>query len=1427
MENCDALSQRSLERLLNAVKVAVRHRKFALYFAEFSLSTQQVTCLGQLRKQCESSGITFSEFNTSHRIVEDVRSEALEFLRNEFSEQIPDKLALAVTGLEAAILLDDNPERPSVLQIMNLGRESYRTSFPFPFLVCLSGKMLQRMQLSAPDFCAWRTLSVKFPVTQDLVERETQIALSLIPHKDWGEAVSRIGRLERLLEAHEVMYDNANAESVSISSIAEFRLAEELGDTYRFLRKYDIARKFYDRALRIREELEDSERRASVLNKLGIIMRETGNREKAFEFFQEYSQFANKRNDLIGQGAALNNIGLIYFDYGDFGTAIGMLKRALEINEQNTDIESLWNTLGNLGLAHQYSGALESAIELHNMALDLGLRVRGTDDAVAYQKDLLNLGVVYSLSGMSVAAVGHFLAARYVSREAHDPIHEKEALTRFAECVERDTITLKTEARGPEIVALQSLLTKLGLYEGTIHGYFGPRTQMALKKIDPDGELLKGALDPAKSYEQALEIARAIRDSEDEYRILLALADMHRKWAGEVGRKRAVSYYEEALEKAQQLRNVRQQVHCLVSAMQLYGTESPDKISEYKAEARHILDEDGTLETGTLIAWLANTRNQIPTLLEKGSSYVLHVAIGEASEVYPEASHLGGTIAKTEFIYNIAVQETPADTEIQNTGYTGAIGPAKRDDTRKLTEYGSPNGSISDTTSDQEADRRKRGQISIRTPDTEVSEMPRGVGSQPQGQVVEFSQLDDSPLDTQADPEIDIQVDLEGSGLEFDRSSDVLRSSWNKASDIIMFIVSPTELGRTALRIKCTANGILSTLMLYGDVVESADLVEYIPVPAIDYLKAKAAAREAYITPSQLQLYQEDPNIFWRAFEKQYRAIFHPLEYLIQKADPLKWVVNLEHTINRIIEFVDGGFEDTPGILILRGLTGSGKTTAIRVLFERMRDKLPHNLVYLYVDASISTVSVNHLESDFDAQIYVGLKGLFRDDHFEDVEAGDESDAANRKRLQQLVDEGYNVVSVWDNVDQCPRAVQRACLQLAHYKLRWLKNQRIIIPIRHYDVSLARRELAVSGYAMPVIISHSPPTVDQILRTRIGLAQEALEKDQSTTIDVDEGISVTVADGRGFLQRVVNDLCKPDILEAMRMLTNGNVRTQLRMVSYVLRSPYLTRKVVLDALRGYYEGDREHTMISLSRFIEGLLTGSPRVPYRVYSFADSLLTNMFHAGESNTYYNTLNKHHVAEIVRHSEDRVETDFIVAELNKLGHSEMCTHNTIKEFLAYELVWSEEGGPEAYPQYVSTVLPTGSLRYYIDHLIYHSSYLQHMGLVTPLEERFRSDIEVWSTTDAHELSFTDRMSAAKALILQIEADEKAEVAHVRGNAARLSIMREYGFGDLSIQIAERLIKQIVLIKSSMGKDIVSTEWENLVIPLQEAASRSLVLE
>ena len=166
-------SEEALKRILTRIKLGVKHREFTLYFLSCSLPAPFITKLAQ---QCQKEDIGLHNIDLSRQVLDDLHKKASESL----PAHIPNRFAIIITGLETSIFMDSNEKRPTVFQRINLAREQYK-SFKYPFIICLSGSTLQKLQRVAPDFWAWRSAEpLQLVPTKSFFKKKIKKALSAV-----------------------------------------------------------------------------------------------------------------------------------------------------------------------------------------------------------------------------------------------------------------------------------------------------------------------------------------------------------------------------------------------------------------------------------------------------------------------------------------------------------------------------------------------------------------------------------------------------------------------------------------------------------------------------------------------------------------------------------------------------------------------------------------------------------------------------------------------------------------------------------------------------------------------------------------------------------------------------------------------------------------------------------------------------------------------------------------------------------------------------------------------------------------------------------------------------------------------------------------------------------------------------------------------
>lgn len=803
MEERTTTLEQSLKRIVTFIELSCKYKKFALYFVECSLSVQQKYYIDYLIDQCNRLDIHLFHCDVSREIIKDLRHTVSERLHNQCPDKLPVNMAIIITGLEASILLDSREDQPAVLQVMNMGRERYAESFPFAFIICLSDKMLQKVQLAAPDFWSWRSAEPqRFPVSHDWVSKETEKIISLKPISSWNDGVERVSLLERLLENYDELPSHEEIhKDIQLNKLTFF---SRLGDAYRFLEKHQKARKSYEQALKLAKELDESDEWATLLNKLGIVMKEMKETDQALEFFQEYLNAALENNDLIKQGAVLNNMGLIYLDKGETEKAVETLEQALILNKQTSQTMAEADSLGDLGLAW-LDKDLDKAIEYLKQSLDISVHFKG--GRRSFQKDLMNLGTAYFKKAWFAVAAAYYLTALKAYREDGDLMGKKEALIELARCDLKKSEPIEKDTRA--LQEIQSLLAKMGLITFS-DGVLGPQTLKALKEIDPEEVLLYSSMNAIDYYNQALTITRTTQNSKSEFDVLIELARTHKKQGNF---KQALSYYDKALKIAQERSDTKGEFACLRALIKLYSTDEeykPDKVRGYQQKAKRLCEKLGSLRVEDLHIWLMDYENQADSVLIKDKNYYLCLNMRKGlPEQLQRISSQYSFHRTIEFMYNLVEKEDTLIPETKVRGKTTDVEVPKKyrplpvKFKTKLPTSESLEPELPITTFPNNSFHYPNNSFHNHQPlDVTVHPLqPKKYELLPEKIHLPEKKEQQKPLE--------IDVTIEGTGVECEKTKDILKTSFGYGSDVLRFTIMFRELGDSTLSIKCKVNGIL------------------------------------------------------------------------------------------------------------------------------------------------------------------------------------------------------------------------------------------------------------------------------------------------------------------------------------------------------------------------------------------------------------------------------------------------------------------------------------------------------------------------------------------------------------------------------------------------------------------------------------------
>ena len=197
-----------------------------------------------------------------------------------------------------------------------------------------------------------------------------------------------------------------------------------LGNIYEFS---DVRRAigFHEQHLTIAREIDDSDGEAAALSHLGLAYQNLGETHQAIAYHEQHLTIVREIGDWVGEARALNNLGWGYFKLGDMHQAIRFLERALAIAQGTRSQREEGQILINLGYAYRYLDDAHRAIGFFKQALTISQEIGNRDDE---GRALCGLGNVYFDLREAQQSIKYYKKHLAIMREVGNRDGEKDAL---------------------------------------------------------------------------------------------------------------------------------------------------------------------------------------------------------------------------------------------------------------------------------------------------------------------------------------------------------------------------------------------------------------------------------------------------------------------------------------------------------------------------------------------------------------------------------------------------------------------------------------------------------------------------------------------------------------------------------------------------------------------------------------------------------------------------------------------------------------------------------------------------------------------------------------------------------------------------------------------------------------------------------------
>ncbi|MGH9752611.1 MAG: tetratricopeptide repeat protein, partial [Blastocatellia bacterium] len=186
------------------------------------------------------------------------------------------------------------------------------------------------------------------------------------------------------------------------------RLMHNLGVLQQGRGNYEEALDYYQRSLKIAEEIGDVESVAGSLHQIGWVQQERGNYEAALDYYQRSLKIKEEIGDVAGVASSLHNIGMVQQDRGNYEEALDYYRRSLKILEEIGDVAGVASSLHQIGMVQQDRGNYEAALGYYQRSLNIKEEI-GVVAGVARSQG--QIGQLLAETGRYVEAFGLLMNA--------------------------------------------------------------------------------------------------------------------------------------------------------------------------------------------------------------------------------------------------------------------------------------------------------------------------------------------------------------------------------------------------------------------------------------------------------------------------------------------------------------------------------------------------------------------------------------------------------------------------------------------------------------------------------------------------------------------------------------------------------------------------------------------------------------------------------------------------------------------------------------------------------------------------------------------------------------------------------------------------------------------------------------------------------
>lgn len=276
-----------------------------------------------------------------------------------------------IYNLKKYCLLTNPPDKYQDINLISIHRSTQEIMYSFMMTELSFGKENTRIQHIIETYIKYLKAQKKTKNTNiDLHINNTE---KLISHKFMRCNFLLIKLYEELANLYFYNYNFKQSNFLLNKALLKgektynqkdlFRLYFSIGNTNKYLNKFDLSKEYYIKSLELSENVS-SEKRAAIYLNLGELERILGNYKDAILYFDKGIHiYQTQKNKYKRLGQALSGKALVYLKLGEFAKAQNLF------NESNSKFEKSINEHEGFGLNHLYLGDINYELGKYNEAL--------------------------------------------------------------------------------------------------------------------------------------------------------------------------------------------------------------------------------------------------------------------------------------------------------------------------------------------------------------------------------------------------------------------------------------------------------------------------------------------------------------------------------------------------------------------------------------------------------------------------------------------------------------------------------------------------------------------------------------------------------------------------------------------------------------------------------------------------------------------------------------------------------------------------------------------------------------------------------------------------------------------------------------------------------------------------------------------------